>query len=143
MKRKSTRMAALVACMLALSAPAAAHAQTGMSYAERIMANRAGVQQTGRGNAASIAQNGQGNTAGMRQFGDNNSGAIQQNGSNNTACLVQIGRGLDASIAQTGNYNSVGVLQTQRGVRQTSPHICNSRRGTAYSTLIEALRAAR
>lgn len=141
MKRSMTRIAAVAACLLAFAGTA--HAQQRPSYASIIMANRAGVQQTGADNAASIAQNGQANTAGIRQFGNNNAGSIQQNGSNNTACLVQIGRDLDASITQTGDYNSVGVLQTQRGVRQTSPHICNSRRGTSYSTLIEALRASR
>lgn len=146
---------AVAACILALSAAGAAHAEErGRGMTARALlsgmltaaiANSASVDQRGGGHAGAIVQNGEGNSAALRQYGRNNTGTINQDGSYNTACLVQLGRGLDGSVAQSGSNYSNGVLQTRRGVTEFPAELCylgEEHRGYWQGRVRQAIRRA-
>ena len=127
------------------SKPVAVRTEPARAEPARALPSRVDIDQQGRGNGASVGQNGRrndtsiyqrgsnntgqtsqngaNNTAGIYQIGRNNNGAITQTGANNTACILQIGRNNDATVIQTGNQ-SVGIAQTPHGTYEFPAILC-------------------
>ncbi|SHI91634.1 Curlin associated repeat-containing protein [Hymenobacter daecheongensis DSM 21074] len=93
------------------SEPGAAQSLNRAVLAQDGIGNRGTIDQrllgAGRGNAATIAQDGNGNAAAILQNGFGNRTTIVQLGNNNTAASEINGRNTESDILQKGNNNRV------------------------------------